>query len=47
MNRRLGEPQSPNGRFWEQKNLFPLAEFESRIAQPLVQSLYQMSYNGT
>jgi hypothetical protein len=34
LNRKLGGPQSRFGRFGEEKNLLPRAEFEPRTVQP-------------
>lgn len=35
LHRRLDGPQNLSGRFWEEKNLFPLSGFELRIVQPI------------
>jgi hypothetical protein len=40
-------PLTRAGSFGEGKHLFPLPPFESRIAQPVTLSLYQLSYPGS
>jgi len=41
---KLDWPRSPFARFGDEKNLFALSEIAPRIAQPVGQSICQLSY---
>jgi hypothetical protein len=47
LNGRLGGPNSQSKHFGNDKNLFPLMEFELWTVQPVLQSLYLLYYHGT